>query len=88
MPAALTAEVLVFNARTLASSAAACATALDLCAPVAGRRWTACCCWCLDRVDMDAPAHRLSYSSALDFPGGCALCPVNGADVLVAALPA
>lgn len=78
---------IVGNARRLHLGAFGAAIALNMAAPREGRHWSACCCWCLDRIDPDAPAHRLAMVREADFPGFCVHCPVNGADVLVAALP-
>ena len=62
------------------------AVALDIAAPVAGRTWTACCVWCLDKNDPHAPSYRMNLCRGLT-PRHCSLCNVSGDDVLVVALP-
>ena len=76
---------LVGNARRLGHSAHAAALALDLVAPVTGRRWVSVCVWCFERLER---AHALPDSPSARVSGDCFCCPVSGRDVLVAALPA
>ncbi len=62
--------------------------ALDIVAPVAGRTWTAICCWCLDRTahtTADELVHRVALERWQN-GGPCMLCPYVGCDTLVAAL--
>ena len=71
------------NAARLRVEAPALAIALDLAAPLPGRRWCPRCVWCAEREDptAEAPSYRPPRG------GDCYACPVSGHDVVVIALP-
>lgn len=74
------------NTRRMHKDALVGAVALEIVAPLAGRRWTAMCCSCLERVQHDledAYIRRVSYGPSA---GPCVHCPYVGPDTLVVSL--
>ncbi len=81
-------ERYVASGRRFAKDALVVAVALNVMAPIAGRTWTAVCCWCLDRLAHDLPdthVHRIARALGGD-AGGCMRCMYSGCDTLVASL--
>lgn len=89
MSNATAAARIVANARNLRKDALHTSVALDLVAPVAGRRWLPMCCLCVDAAEVatgtEIEAYRLNLDDGRD-TGCCASCERGGRDTLVASV--